>query len=164
MSETLPEPELEPEPTYQNYQQLSRDQLKETQVVEINTAFPREAADSHVYVNEAVENDSNSRIVKIDTLNPANYKHDYFFGDTFGVLPCKKCNRSLETIEASITFGDEDEDDIDQRNDANILNQSESEEEKFNSIITFENKYPPNISDTLTKDQIMEIYCIKDQF
>ena len=101
------EPELM-EPTYENYQKLPRDLSLEDQVIRIKAENSAAEDRSHVYVNEALEPELStvySRIVKVDTM--LKEKPNYFFGDTFGVLPCRKCNRSLETIEASISFGEE---------------------------------------------------------
>ena len=131
----------------------------------------------HVYVNEAIDEDPDntntlSRIVRVDTLHTPTYRPNYFFGDSFGVLPCRSCNRSLETIEASITFGEEKEETVEE---------VEPDNENVHSIIAFEHVvatpkddvehqnpdeyrneedlYSPEVKNTLTKEQIMQIFC-----
>ena len=142
-----------------------------------------ELMEDHVYVNEAIEEplevmDTLSRVVSIDTKRPALLQHNYFYGDTFGVLPCKKCNRSLETLEASIIFGEEQEKDIGD----NFVSFTHSitplvikdddkehkEHPKLEIDCTDDKKevelpgsflYSPGVQNTLTKDQIVEIFC-----
>ena len=137
---------------------------------------PMELMEDHVYVNESMEPDAIvtlSRVVSIDTNNKAGIQQKYFFGDTFGVLPCKKCNRSLETLEASIIFGDEQDIgdkfvssthsitpshvDIGEDKDSfkiKINSQNDNKEEE-----SAKGLYSPDVQDTLTKDQIVEIFC-----
>ena len=119
--------------------------------------------------------DTLSRVVSIDTKRPALLQHNYFYGDTFGVLPCKKCNRSLETLEASIIFGVEQEKDIGDNfvsfthSITPLVIENESKEYPKLEIDSTEDKkqveplssflYSPGLQNTLTKDQIVEIFC-----
>ena len=165
---TEPDYEIPPVTSYNQVLSASED----NEVVEVITV-----PEPHVYVNEAIDEDTDntnkfSRIVRVDTVDTPTYRPNYFFGDSFGVLPCRSCNRSLETIEASITFGEEKED---------VMEDAEAENENIHSIIAFEHVvatpqdentdnnldghrqeedlYSPEIKNTLTKDQIMQIFC-----
>ena len=144
---------------------------------------PMELIEDHVYVNEAMVRppeaiETLSRVVSIDIRDKrpaANIlQHNYFYGDTFGVLPCKKCNRSLETLEASIIFGEEQDKDIGDKlvsfthSITPLVNEDEQELEINIDAADDENKeaepqgsflYSPGVQNTLTKDQIVEIFC-----
>ena len=128
----------------------------------------------HIYVNEAIDKDPDnlntfSRIVRVDTLHTPTYRPNYFFGDSFGVLPCRSCNRSLETIEASITFGEEKEETVEEVEADNIhsiiayehvvATPKEDEQEILDEHRPDEDLYSPDVKSTLTKDQIMQIFC-----
>ena len=132
-------------------------------------------------------------MVRVDTVRRPEFRPNYFFGDTFGVLPCRRCSRwrvilgvtyrcacahrvcrSLETIEASITFGEEREEVAESGETLVSFTHSitphydfvkeEVGEETNNDVgvriedIT-EDLYTPGVKDTLTKDQIVEIFC-----
>ena len=85
--------------------------------------------------------------MSVKTLEPTIHKPNYFFGDSAGVLPCRNCNRSMETIEASITFDDENEE-----------NPQEDNEQAVDEEV-IEDDYSPTVTNTLTKAQILEIFC-----
>ena len=144
---------------------------------------PMEIIEDHVYVNEAMMQppealETLSRVVSIDTINKrpaANIlQHNYFYGDTFGVLPCKKCNRSLETLEASIIFGEEQDKDIGDKlvpfthSITPLVNEDEqgleikidaADDDKKEVEPPCSFLYSPGVQNTLTKDQIVEIFC-----
>ena len=118
----------------------------ENRVIEV---IPEPA--NHIYVNEAVEDEEEKaraslrRVVSIRTLEPTQYKQNYFYGDSFGVLPR---NRSTETIEASISFDEE-------------INEHSRGREDVTEEAT-EDDYSPIATNTLTKDQILQIFCYKE--
>ena len=135
-----------------------------------------ELMEDHVYVNEAMTRppeamETLSRVVSIDIgdKKPSILLHNYFYGDTFGVLPCKKCNRSLETLEASIIFGEEQETDIGDKLVSfthSIMPLVNDEDENIKIIIddkkeveSPDSSYSPGVLNTLTKDEIVEIFC-----
>ena len=135
-----------------------------------------ELMEDHVYVNEAMTRppeamETLSRVVSIDIgdKKPSILQHNYFYGDTFGVLPCKKCNRSLETLEASIIFGEEQETDIGDKLVSfthSIMPLVNDEDENIKIIIddkkeveSPDSSYSPGVLNTLTKDEIVEIFC-----
>ena len=61
---------------------------------------------SHFYPNSKADMEQgNSWLVNVETLTRNINKPNYFFGDAMGIL--RKFNRSMETIEASITFDEE---------------------------------------------------------
>ena len=137
---------------------------------------PMELMEDHVYVNEAMTRppeamETLSRVVSIDIgdKKSAILQHNYFYGDTFGVLPCKKCNRSLETLEASIIFGEEQEKDIGDKLVSfthSITPLVNDEDENIKIKINDKNEvespgglYSPGVLNTLTKDEIVEIFC-----
>ena len=68
-------------------------------------------SNNHFYANKSKELDqTNSVLVSVGTENRGQRDHytpNYFFGDTLGIL--RRFNRSMETIEASITFEEEKE-------------------------------------------------------
>ena len=133
---------IEEEPHYQNLQQMD----PHNRVIEI---IPDPLVSKHIYVNKAIEDEqprSLKRVVSVRTLEPTIHKPNYFFGDSLGELPCRNCNRSLETIEASITFDEENEE-----HSQNVGDQAASE--------VIEDDYSPVVTNTLTKDQILEIFC-----
>ena len=73
---------------------------------------PRLHHDPHFYhTNKKDFEQSHSRLVSVGNLSNNFYKsnkpHNYFFGDAMGFL--KRLNRSMETIEASINFEEEKE-------------------------------------------------------
>ena len=135
-------------------------------------------------------------MVRVDTVRRPEFRPNYFFGDTFGVLPCRQCSRwrvvlcgvtyrfacahracrSLETIEASITFGEEREEVAESGETLVSFTHSitphydfvkeEAGEETNNDVSlrveveeVSEDLYMPGVKDTLTKDQIVEIFC-----
>ena len=64
---------------------------------------------NHFYVNKCQElEQTNSRLVSVGTeTRGRGHTPNYFIGDTLGIL--RRFNRSMETIEASITFDEEKE-------------------------------------------------------
>ena len=76
------------------------------------TPLPLYDSNNHFYANKSQELDrTNSRLVSVGTTEitgqGGHYTPNYFFGDTLGIL--RRFNRSMETIEASITFEEEKE-------------------------------------------------------
>ena len=144
-------------PEYQNYHQIAHarkfegivPQANENRVIEV---IPEPA--NHIYVNEAVEDEEEKaraslrRVVSIRTLEPTQYKQNYFYGDSFGLLP-RNCNRSTETIEASISFDEE-------------INEQHSRGREDVTEEATEDDYSPIATNTLTKDQILQIFCYKE--
>ena len=73
-----------------------------------NYPLPGYDSNNHFYANKCLElEETNSRLVSVGTEAGGQYTPNYFFGDTLGIL--RRFNRSMETIEASITFEEERE-------------------------------------------------------
>ena len=74
------------------------------------TYLPGYDYNHHYYDNKGQEDleQTNSRLVSVSTETREHFTpHHYFFGDSLGIL--RRFNRSMETIEASITFDEEKE-------------------------------------------------------
>ena len=72
------------------------------------TLVPCYDYNNHFYFNTGRElEQTNSRLVRVGTETRGLHTPNYFFGDTLGIL--RRFNRSMETIEASITFDEEKE-------------------------------------------------------
>ena len=140
--------------TKHNYYQIKPEQTNvQNHVVEV---IPETDPHNNIYENQSFEpeHETLEDVVSVRTLQKPEFKPNYFFGDSLGVLPCRNCNRSLETIEASITFDEEPETANTLEARENVID-DEKDEEK-------EDDYAPIVTNTLTKNQILEIFCQLD--